>query len=509
MTISVRKDSLAIVSLIALLGLHVPNSAIMPTTNSFSSSILQNLISTKTILALTSASILASTAWYLFFKQPNHSSYYWNWDTIDTDETEFPANFVWGVGTSAHQVEGNCTNNTWSEWEKSTDDNGNPRVKEPSGIACDHWNRYKEDVRLMKELGIDVYRFSIEWSKIEPKEGTFDEEALAHYEDLCNELLANGIKPFIGFHHNTDPLWFAKKGGFEKEENIAYFVHFCSIVFDRLKDKGYLWCTFNSPSGYAAKGYLIGTAPPGKKNMQSALEVLKNILEAHVQVYQKLKIIKPTAQIGMLKNIYQLDPWLSWNPLDRLACSIGNLLTNKTIYEFFTKGSFKVHIPFKVYINHNNKNAPQSLDFIGLSYYSHAFMQNFKTTLSPHEFLTDNPNYTIYPEGLYRAIQEISHALAKPLDIPIYIAENGIATTDDTIRDLFLRRYLYVINKAIKDGYDIQGYIHWSLLDNYEWGTYDKKFGIWAVDRITLERTLKPGAQYFIDTIQASKTRTS
>jgi beta-glucosidase len=207
-----------------------------------------------------------------------------DWSTIKTAEATFPqADFLWGAATSAHQAEGNCTNNTWSRWEAEG------HCEEPSGTACDHWNRYKEDIQLLKKAGLNAYRFSIEWSKIEPREGEFDEAALKHYEDVCDELVKNDIRPCVTLHHYTDPLWFADKGGFEKESNIHYFVEFCEKVIDRLHGKVHLWFTFNSPCGYAAKGYLIGATPPAKKDMALMAEVYKNLLEAHVQVYRTLK----------------------------------------------------------------------------------------------------------------------------------------------------------------------------------------------------------------------------
>ena len=143
----------------------------------------------------------------------------WDWRSIDPTTVSFPKNFVWGVGTSAHQVEGNCSNNNWSAWELSVDPSGNPRIKDgqKAGIACDHWNRYKEDIQLMKQLGIKAYRFSVEWSKIEPRAGFFNQEALNHYSDVCDALLAADIKPVITLHHFTHPYWFDQLGSFEKD----------------------------------------------------------------------------------------------------------------------------------------------------------------------------------------------------------------------------------------------------------------------------------------------------
>jgi beta-glucosidase/6-phospho-beta-glucosidase/beta-galactosidase len=199
---------------------------------------------------------------------------------------------------------------------------------------------------------------------------------------------------------------------------------------------------------------------------------------------------------GVSQNILQLDPWNWCNPLDQLGCSMAAKLQDNGFFDFFTNGTFSIYIPFKVSCSHTNPQAVGALDFIGLNYYSHMYMNMFKQVHGPAEEVTQNPNYVIYPEGLYRALTTINDKVAKPLNIPIYVTENGIATDDDAQRDQFLKRYLFAVSKAIEDGIPVKGYIHWSLLDNYEWGSYGKHYGIYKVDRQTQERTFKPGAAY-------------
>ena len=430
----------------------------------------------------------------------------------------FPQRFPLGVGTSALQVEGNCTNNSWSAWEKkhrkeqTVDHEGNRIIEEYAGSACNQWNeeQMKKDVLLIKQAGFGAYRFSVEWSKIEPEEDIFDSSALDHYEKLCQELVHNGIKPVITLHHYTEPLWFAQKDGFERKENITYYVRFCTKVFERLHPYVHLWLTFNSPAAYALNSYFRGTRPPGKKSMQLSMEVLYNMLCAHVDTYHALKKLDGggSSKIGILHNIFHLDPWNPYNPLDKIACAMGNMITNTCIYKFFSTGIFHVWIPGKVYvISEEDILARHSLDFIGLNYYSHAYMRWFKPTPAPNEIATDNPQYTIYAEGLYRACAELTHNIIKPLkqktgkDIPLYITENGIGTTDDAKRDIFLKRTLYALSESCKD-FNVKGYIHWSLMDNYEWGTYRKKYGVYEVDFKTQERTLKKGSRHFIDVVR-------
>lgn len=459
----------------------------------------------KTMVAIAGACALAGG---LCYATRDEKPLAWQWDAINYEQPQnFPAQFLWGTATSAHQVEGNCTNNTWSRWEQEVGIDGIKRVESPSGLACDQWNRYAHDIQLMKHLGVNAYRFSVEWSKIEPEEGVFDEAALRHYEAVCQELVDNGIRPCITLHHYTDPLWFLAKNGFEKEENIACYVRFATTVIKRLHRFNPLWFTFNSPDGYAAQGYITCTKPAGriplKRDMQLFAQVYKNLLDAHVQTYRAIKNAPAfaDASIGILKNIFQLDACSPYSFWDRFACGMSKRLVDAPFFDYFSKGRFDLYVPFKVTLHCGNAAAHGALDFVGINYYSHGCMKNFSITTHAKEEATDNPRYTIYAEGLYRAIAEMADKVARPLGIPMYITENGIATTDDAKRDRFIKKYLCALSRAVNDGYDVRGYFHWSFMDNYEWGSYKPKYGLYHVDFATQERTLKPGSQFYRDTI--------
>jgi len=426
--------------------------------------------------------------------------------------------WLWGAATSAHQVEGNCTNNQWHSFENKEMDG---KTIEPAGIGCDSWNHEDEDIANMKALGINTYRFSVEWSKVIPEQGKVDLKVLNHYKQFCQKLVANGIKPIITLYHYTEPKWFYALGGFEKHENIRYFVEFCTIVFSELHEYVHLWLTFNSPSGVAAQGWLTGTKPPAKKDMKLMAHVFFNLLSAHVQIYRELKEMDggKEARIGILKNIMQLDPLSFFNPIQHFACKVGNDLVNESMYTFFKTGTFKVWVPGKVSFQATDEyiqNGGKCMDFIGLNYYCHNYMTSkFKPIREPNpeiEIPTNNDKYTIYGEGLYRAIKELSDNLAHPLNVPIYVTENGIGTDNDAHRTLHNQRYLYALARAIQDGYDVRGYVHWSLMDNYEWGQYGKHYGLYHINRTilvnrttpALTRTFKPGAQYFKDVVTGS-----
>ena len=441
---------------------------------------------------------------YFHFRYPE---LHWNWDDISTDNISFPPTFIWGTATAAHQVEGNCTNN-WSEFEKGSNEYGQPNIKDAqqSGIACDHWNRYPEDIKLIKTLGVSHYRFSVEWSKIEPIQGEFDQDIINHYSKMIDELLENDIKPVLTLHHFTHPLWFDKLGAFEREENVSIFVSFCKRLFKEYSSKVDYWCTINEPAVVATQGYFNGLFPPGKKDSQLSAVVLKNLLEAHIQVYHALKKMENGlhAKIGLVKNINQFDPWRRWHILDWLICNFANQFFNRCTIDFLRTGILRIRIPGLAWIYHKNMDAVNSTDFFGLNYYSHnhlkmqySLQEPFSMQYPDKDTMTDM-QYTIYGEGMYRAIQSVS-----ALDVPIMITENGVADAEDNRRELYIRRYLYAVSKAIEDGFNITGYFYWSLMDNFEWAFgYDMKFGLYDVDYNTQERTLREGAQVFIDIVK-------
>ena len=431
----------------------------------------------------------------------------WDWDKIKTERVYFPKNFMWGTATAAHQVEGNNTNNNWYAWEHQKDNNGKSRIhnNDKSGMAANHWNLYRDDIRLMKNLGVGYYRFSVEWSKIEPESGIINEEALEHYRDVCVALIDSGLTPVITLHHFSHPIWFEELGAFEKEENIEHYVRFSELVFNKLSDIVPIWCTINEPAVYVTQGYFNGVFPPGKKDPLLAGYVMRNLLNAHVQVYQHLKTLPNGAnvQIGLVKNITQLDPLRRWHILDWYFSRILNdVFTNSTL-DLFTKGEFDFYLPAMADISYINYDAINSLDFIGLNYYSRWHVKGqlnlaepFTFELRPQDIQTDMP-YAIYPEGFYKAVKTIAK-----LNVPIIITENGIADDKDDRRSLFIKRYLYALFKTIEEGYDIQGYFYWSLMDNFEWAEgYMMKFGLYDVDFNTQKRTLRYGSQSFVDIV--------
>tara|TARA_Y100001968_G_C19392138_1_gene736197 strand:- start:198 stop:1586 length:1389 start_codon:yes stop_codon:yes gene_type:complete len=462
------------------------------------------------MIAITILVLLFLTILLILFFNIKYKETRWDWDKINLDDISFPHSFIWGTATASHQVEGNCKNN-WSEFEKGRKDDGTPNIKDSqiSGSACNHWNRYKEDISLISKLGVKHYRFSLEWSKIEPKMGTYNDEALEHYSNLIDELIQNDIQPVITLHHFAHPIWFDKLGAFEKEENISHLISFSKKVFNEYSDRVEYWCTINEPGVVAVQGYFTGMFPPGVQSGPATAEVFKNLLESHVQIYHCLKNQKngSKAKIGIVKNINQFEPWRRYHIFDWLFTLCLNHIFNWATIVFLETGKLKFRVPGLMWLTHKNKLAKNSLDFFGLNYYSHNHIKFnlFKKDYSELKYhsrdtMTDMP-YTIYAEGIYRAINLVS-----TLDVPIIITENGVADKDDNIRSEYISKYLYAVNKSINDGYNVIGYYYWSLMDNFEWAFgYDMKFGLYSVNFSNQKRTLRDGSKTFVSIVKNEK----
>jgi len=433
----------------------------------------------------------------------------WDWDKIDTNKVKFPTNFRFGTATSEYQISGSetCKNSNWSEFEVAHN-------LERSGAACKGWDNAIADIALLKELGVSDYRFSVDWSRIEPQQGEFDEAALQHYVDLCDALLKEGITPMVTLHHFVHPSWFDKLGGFEVTENNKLFVRFCSKVFEKLGKRVPLWCTINEPTVYIFQGYMRGEFPPGESGiagMKKAGRVLRNMLDAHIDVYQALKKLPggEQAQIGFAHSYLQFEKFhTGTSPVKAVvehsvAATLSSFLNDTTI-NYFTTGKFNFSVPGVVHEESFNHLAMRSLDWVGINYYAHVFLRlhhRLKDSLHPGyrpgDVATDMP-YGMYAEGLYRAIQHMAQ-----LKVPMYVTENGLADAKDDRRDLWIRRYIYAASRAVEDGYDLRGFYYWSLMNNFEWAEgYKMKFGLFDVDRTTQKRTLYKGSQAYVDTIK-------
>jgi beta-glucosidase len=440
----------------------------------------------------------------------------WKWDKLTITDIYFPCSFFWGVSDSAIQVEGNVSVNgpiktdNWLVFE----DYLNLPKHERANDACQRWTRYKEDIQRIKELGMNMYRFSICWSKIEPQEGVFDQQALNHYIDVVDTLLAQGITPMITLFHHTYPAWLDEKGGFAVFSNFYYFFRFADFVFRRLHTKVRYWITFNEPIAFALEAFYRGTYPPSSKSFKCAGKVARNMLFSHVEVARHFKTIDPQVNIGIAHIYNPLDAYTSWNPFEHLAAKFFNQVINDLTITFFKTGKFNWGFLVRDYL----EEAPQSLDFIGVNYYTNTIIRQtglfrIETAVRETDKITTAkiddpskdilyPSKVIYAEGLYRAIQS-----AAQLNIPIFITENGSnSTCGADVQDEYIKKHLYVVSRALDEGYPIKGYLYWSLTDCFCWRRgYRNKNGIFALDFQTQERTFRPVFNYLIDVIKRSR----
>jgi beta-glucosidase len=443
------------------------------------------------------------------------TEFLWDWQKLEPEidavlREPTDKEFLWGTATAAHQVEGNLSKNNWYWWEHQTDAKGNPRIHrgQKSGKACEHWERYPKDIELMsKELGINSYRFSIEWSRIEPQEGVWDQDAIDHYGKMIDCMLENGIHPMATLHHFSHPMWFEEKGSFEKQENIILFQRFAEKIFAAYSDRVQRWCTHNECGPFATMGWGMGVFPPGKNDPALVGQVLLNLMRSHNAIYHSLKSMPNgnKVDIGLVKNIFQFHPWHRWNLIHVAICSILDDVYNESIIRTIRDGVFSIDAP-KIKLYEEMPDIKGATDFIGLNYYSNLLVKLSRalspfTPLSrPGQIVTDFP-YTTYPEGFYSAIQRIS-----TLNKPIIITENGIPDNKDDRREDWIRRYLYVMKKAMNEGIDIQGYHYWSFMDNFEWAEgYDMRFGLYEVNFETQERKLRQGAKLYQEIVSLRK----
>lgn len=413
----------------------------------------------------------------------------------------FSADFKWCVATSAHQIEGHNYKSDWWHWELA-------RGLEPSGRAADHWNRWYEDVGWMKTLGVDMYRFSIEWAKVEPEEGYFDENVLRHYRNLISELRRSSISPMVTLLHFTLPQWLAEKGGLEAEEFPVAFQKFAGIVHEHLGDLVEYWITFNEPMVLVAAGYVEGVFPPGyKREIQGMARPLSQILKAHALAYRALhKGGSSKVKVGMSFHLRWFQAQNPWNVLDNVAASLVAQVWNWTLSSALETGRLKARIFGLLRIDEEIKALKGTQDFLGLNYYSRdlvgfSLTKGLVRSTGPGE-LTDL-QWEIYPEGLYKLIKEAHQRFPR---LPIFVTENGLADHKDSKRSKFITSHLRAVERAKKEGAPVQGYCHWSLLDNFEWAEgFGPRFGLLEVDYQTFRRQPRPSFWEYARFIEASK----
>lgn len=387
----------------------------------------------------------------------------------------FPNNFYWGCASSSHQIEGH-TLNDWSEWEKSEarlselkKQNKDPR-EYISGEACNSFILNNQDIQCLKEMNVNSYRFSIEWSRVEPEQGQFDYEALKHYQQFIHKLKANHIEPFVTLWHWPLPIWVRDLGGWENKKILPFFERYVKIIAEFLdKDVDY-WVTINEPLVYASNSYFQGIWPPQKKSFLATIKVINNLIKAHRSAYIALNKISPGNKIGIAKhNIYFEAKDNKF--INRILEILANYFWN----------------------NYFLKKIEKYSDFIGLNYYFHSLI-NYGFNKNKNR-LTSDLGWELYPEGIYEVLNDL-----KKYHKPIYITEHGLADKEDKHRQWYLTESLKYVHQAIQNGCEVRGYFHWSLLDNFEWADgFFPRFGLYEVDYKTYERRARPTVKVYAE----------
>jgi len=392
---------------------------------------------------------------------------------------KFPHNFLWGASTSAHQVEGRNIYNDWWLAEQSG------ALRQASNQACCHYELYAQDFAIAKELGHNCHRFSIEWSRIEPQEGVFQDFEIKHYHKVIAELRRQGIEPVVTLHHFTNPVWFSQRGGWARFKLQRYFLRFVERIVKEFAGEVKFWITINEPLVYSSHSYLLGAWPPKEHSLFKTAKVTLNMARAHIRAYR------------IIHKIYQ-D-----RGLDRPMVSIAANLQAFELCRPTLRNKLAVYLRHKLYNLYFIEILlrEKTLDYIGINYYGrnladveswgirHLLLDTCK--YNHHPLRKNSLGWDIYPQGLYKLLVSL-----KKYNLPVLITENGICTEDDDLKWDYIREHLEYLHKSMEEGVNVLGYIYWSLIDNFEWDKgFEPRFGLVHVDYLTQKRTIRPSAK--------------
>ncbi|AEM77729.1 GH1 family beta-glucosidase [Thermoanaerobacter wiegelii] len=438
---------------------------------------------------------------------------------------KFPKEFVWGVATSSYQIEGavNEDGRTPSIWDTFSKTEGKTYNGHTGDVACDHYHRYKEDVEIMKEIGVKAYRFSIAWPRIFPEEGKYNPKGMDFYKRLVDELLKRDITPAATIYHWDLPKWaYDKRGGWLNRDSVKWYVEYATKLFEELGDAIPLWITHNEPWCASILSYGIGEHAPGHKNYREALIAAHHILLSHgeaVKAFREMNI--KGSKIGITLNLTPVYP-ASEKEEDKLAAQYADGFSNRWFLDPIFKGNYpedmmelysKIIGEFDFIKEGDLETISVPIDFLGVNYYTRGIVKYDEESMLKAENVPGPGKRTemgweISPESLYDLLKRLDREYTK---LPMYITENGAAfkdevTEDGRVRDderiEYIKEHLKAAAKFIEEGGNLKGYFVWSLMDNFEWvHGYSKRFGIVYVDYETQKRILKDSALWYKEVI--------
>ena len=384
--------------------------------------------------------------------------------STDEKTLRFPAGFVWGAATAAHQIEGGNVNNDWWQWEHNSESG----CVASSGDACDSFHRWDEDVNIVSDLGLGAYRFSLEWSRIEPAEGEFSVAALDHYRRMCAACHERGVSPVVTFHHFTTPRWLTDRGGWEAPDAPERFARYVERTVAHIGDLIGWACTINEPNVVAVLGYTVGLYPPGMKDeFVRHFAVNDAMVRAHRLAVDALRSGPGSFPVGITLS------------MEELVAGEGGEGTRDAAEQI---------------LENTFLDGTAGDDFIGVQCYEHTVLGPTGPVEPPPGTRLTQMGYEYWPQVVEYTVRRA----AAYTGLPVVVTENGLATEDDTERVEFITTALEGLHRCISDGIDVRGYFVWSLLDNFEWHLgFGPKLGICAVDPVTFERRPKPSAHWF------------
>ncbi len=442
-----------------------------------------------------------------------------------SETTRFPDGFLWGAATSAYQVEGSPLAHGAgpSIWHRFSHTPGRTLNGDTGDVACDHYRRFPDDVALMRELGLNAYRFSLSWSRILPAgKGTVNPQGLAFYDRLVDALLEHGLQPAVTLYHWDLPAALDDLGGWLNPDVAHWFAEYARVAFRALDDRVALWATLNEPWVVADGGYLTGGLAPGHRNLFEAPRVSHNLLRAHgsaVQAYRG----EGRRQIGLVLNLEPKHP-ASDSPEDLAATRRADAYMNRHYLEPVMRGAYPTELPelfgeaWPAFPDSDLRLIRQPIDFLGVNYYTRGVTRHDPTAVPARAGTVRRPDarYTdtgweVYPAGLTETLLWVREQCGT---LPLYVTENGAAfpdpsqslngRVDDPLRVEYYRAHLCAALEAMRRGVNLRGYFAWSLLDNYEWSHgYSKRFGLVHVDFATQRRTPKASARFYADVVRS------
>ena len=396
-----------------------------------------------------------------------------------------------GTASAATQIEGGTLDHSWMHWARLG------RVKDGTSPARadDHYSRWQEDDQRMADMGMRIARIGVEWARIEPTEGTFDQAAIDHYVEEVRWLNEHGIKPLVTLHHFTNPMWFERMGAFEKRANLPYFLRFVTRVVQALGAEVTEYLTINEPNVYAALGYLFGVWPPGEKRFFKAMRVMAVLTAAHAQAYQLIHALQRgmgirDTRVSFANSVHIFAPQNPNKFADRFGAYFARRCLHESLSVAMMTGVFRWPV-------RNLAGTPKGnyCDFIALNYYTRTTMEGMRSAERKGVPVNDL-GWEIYPQGIVEAARMLYRIRA----LPIYVTENG--TCDN--RDLFRSRYLFDHLQALsQSNLPFKRYYHWCFLDNFEWAEGESaRFGLVHVDYETQKRTVKQSGKFFAEILR-------